>query len=97
MSTILIFHILSATFLTIGMATLLLLGIIRKRQQSVVVASRMSFAATLGTGVALVIVSPKSLTHLCIMMTCYSFGVFALEVLYQKRTKSALHTAASDI
>jgi len=97
MSTILIFHIISATFLTVGMVRLLILGIIRKRQQQVVVASRISFAATLGTGVVLVIVSPKSLTHLCIMMTCYSLGVFALEALYQKRTKSALHTAVSDI
>ena len=97
MSTILIFHILSATSLTIGMVGLLLLGIIRKRQQLVVLASRISFAATLGTGIALVIVSPKSLTHLCIMMTCYSFGAFGLEMLYQKRTKSALHTAVSDI
>lgn len=97
MSIILVFHIISATFLTVGMVGLLLLGIIRKRQQLVVQASRMSFATTLGTGVALVIVSPKSLTHLCIMMTCYSFGVFGLEVLYHKRTKNALHSSATTV
>jgi hypothetical protein len=97
MSSILIFHLASATLLTLSMIGLLVLGILRKRQPAVVALSRTSFVATLGTGTVLVIVSPASLTHLCIMMTGYSLGVFGLEALYQKRTKSALHTSASDI
>ena len=97
MSSILIFHLASAALLTLGMVGLLILGIVRKRQSAVVMLSRISFVATLGTGIILVIVSPASLTHLCIMMTAYSFGAFGLEALYQKRTKSALRTSASDI
>jgi hypothetical protein len=97
MSSILLFHIASALLLTLGMIGLLVLGILKKRQSTVVVLSRTSFVATLGTGIVLVVVSPASLTHLCLMMTGYSLGVFGLEALYQKRTKSAMHTAASDI
>jgi len=97
MSSILIFHLASATLLTLGMVGLLVLGVVKKRQSAVVILSRTSFVATLGTGIVLVIVSPASLTHLCITMTVYSLGVFGLEALYQKRTKSALHTSASDI
>lgn len=97
MSIILLIHILSASLLTVGMIGLLIYGILRKQRRTVVNVAHVGFGATLVSGLILVIISPRSLTHLCIMMTAYSLATFGLEALYKKRTKSALHTSATTI
>jgi hypothetical protein len=97
MSTILIIHITSAILLTAGMTSLLISSIIRSRQRVVLYFTRMGLGATVGTGIGLVVVSPGSMTHLCMVMTCYTFVAIGLEVLYKKRIKSTLHPDAATI
>lgn len=90
MSVILIIHIVFASILTGAAIGLLILAIIKKSSRYLSVAARSSFGATIASGVGLVVISPQSLTHLCIMMTVYSLALFGVEALYRSRSKTSL-------
>jgi len=97
MSSILILHIVAASLLTIGCFSLLTLGVVRKKVATADYAASVSFVATFVSGISLIIVSGKGLTHFCATMTAYSFLMIAVRYYYLKRTKNTLSSVASDI
>lgn len=90
MSIILLLHISSALALTISGLVMFVVAIARIERDSIVRISRIGFGATLVSGLALVAVSPQSMTHVCVMMTAYAMALFGIESLYKKRTQIAL-------
>ena len=97
MSGILLLHILTASTLTVGCISLLILGSIRKKIATADQATIASFIATFVSGISLIAVSGKGLTHFCATMTAYSFLTIGVRYYYLRRTKNTLSSVASDI
>lgn len=97
MSSILILHIIAASLLTLGCVSLLVFGSVRKKVTAADKGTMISFVATFVSGIGLIAVSGKGLTHFCATMTVYSLLTIAVRQYYQKRTKITLTSVRSDI
>lgn len=87
MTTLLIIHIITAVIAVIASIISLVMA---WRGANMAGASLQamwgSFAAVAATGTALVVVSPKALTHTCVLMSAYAVMMIAVHVYARAKT-----------
>lgn len=86
MSGLLMVHIVVAVLTIAASATsLVAVWLDSKFTQVNLYAMWGSFAVTAGTGVALVVITPSTLMHTCVLMTAYVIALSAVQVYANRR------------